>query len=67
MSRHLALAAMIVTMALMISACATTGDGRDYDETLLDCQAEADASGKARYTPQWQSIVDQCVQEAEKQ
>ncbi len=68
MRTPLALAAPILTMALalLVSACASTGGGRDYDETLLDCQAKADGVVKARYTPKWQAEVDRCLEEAGK-
>lgn len=68
MPKHLALAtaipALALMMALMTAGCASTGGGGTYDETLMDCRSKADGVVKARYTPKWQAVVDQCMEEA---
>jgi outer membrane biogenesis lipoprotein LolB len=47
--------------ALLLSGCATFGAPGAEDDALLQCRAQADEHHKARYTPQWEAAVKDCL------
>lgn len=59
-SALLALAAL-----LLLAGCVHLEGGAAADDARLECQREADAVSKARYTGPWNAAFEKCMHERE--